>query len=466
MRQLSQVPPRILMLVPHEPDIDPRIRWVADLCAAIGPTEIIGIAQWSENDGTQGKPAREYVGGRYIERITVQEYASHPARFLARAGRFLLSVGSIRRYEQRQMDDGASSVQDEAAVGWFRRLDCRIRGVVRLLAGWSVYNLIIDALYRRARAVSIVPRVIVCHDLPALAAGIRLKKQLNCAVIYDAHEYWPEADLLAGQWERNATVWIERRLIRQADTIVTVSPPLAALLERQYGLSGVISAPNAEPSDGQNGAREVTPVSSPIKCLFQGRAERRRGLDELLEAWKGVDGLEAVLYLRCPENEFLDDLKRRYQELVTQRRLIFLQPVKEEELVSAARFADIGIIPYTGPNLNHEFCCPNKLSQYMQAGQAILANRLTFVREVIERYQCGMVYDAHKAETLVRAVRHLAEHRDILVDMKRRAREGAVKEFNWAVQSADYRMAIARAFRAGERNSLAGAGRRAPAEQL
>jgi glycosyltransferase involved in cell wall biosynthesis len=134
--------------------------------------------------------------------------------------------------------------------------------------------------------------------------------------------------------------------------------------------------------------------------------------------------------------------------------------------VSAARFADIGIIPYMGPNLNHEFCCPNKLSQYMQAGLAILANRLTFVREVIERYQCGMVYDAREAETLVQAVRHLAEHRDILGAMKRRARERAVKEINWSVQSADYRMAIERMFRAGERNSLSDAGSRVPAEQL
>ena len=454
------------MLVPHEPDIDPRIRWVADLCVAIGHTDIIGIMPRLEEDSVQEKPAREYAHGRYVERINISEYASNAAKFLAKAGRVLSPVGSMRRHEQRQMGGVDPSVQDKTTVGLFRRLDCQIRGALRFLVGWSVYNLIIDALYRRARAVSLVPRLVVCHDLFALAAGVRLKKHLKCAVIYDAHEYWPEADLLAEQWERKVTTWIEGRLIRQADAVVTVSPPLAALLERQYGLSGVISAPNAEPIDRQNSVREVKPASLPIKCLFQGRVEQHRGLDELLDAWKGVGELEAVLYLRCPENEFLAYLKRRYQELFTQKRLLLLLPVKEEELVSAASFADIGIIPYMGPNRNHELGCPNKLSQYMQAGLAILANQSTFVREVIERYQCGMVYDAHKAETLVQAVRHLAEHRDILGDMKRRAREGAVKEFNWSVQSADYRMAIERAFRAGERNSLAGASSRAPAEQL
>src|SRR3546814_5848658 len=67
------------------------------------------------------------------------------------------------------------------------------------------------------------------------------------------------------------------------------------------------------------------------------------------------------------------------------RSVFRLPSISESQLVSAARAADVGVIPYNPVFPNHVMACPNKLDQYMQAGIAILSNNIPYVRHIIER---------------------------------------------------------------------------------
>src|SRR5207245_8005977 len=83
-------PPRILMLVPHEPEADPRIKWVTQLCAQIGRTDIIGYTS-----SVDDKPAREYDGVIYTERVNPYHYyrfAERRGAGIRRIGRFAYSA--------------------------------------------------------------------------------------------------------------------------------------------------------------------------------------------------------------------------------------------------------------------------------------------------------------------------------------------------------------------------------------
>lgn len=463
-------PRRILMLVPHEPELDPRIRWVTQLCAEFGPTDIIASVSSIEMLKSVGRPAREYNGNIYLERINKDAYSSKTAKCLCLLAGSSYVNGVIRRYVRREslrtafpnngvkasdrLPDSQKPFRNKLVTtvrGSFggnpiravlRAIDHKIGAVCRLLSTWSSYNIIISALYRRARAISIIPRVIICHDIFGLAAGVRIKKLYGCPLIYDSHELWPEADLLGQAWHGRLASFVERKLIRQADAVVTVSPQLARYLENIYGISKVYSAPNAEPRGRRIRPSSEGPSSLPIKFLFQGQVARRRGIEQLLNAWNDVKLDKGVLYLRCPENEYFVYLRGTFHEMLDEKRVVILQPVTEAELVSAATFADVGIIPYAGPNLNHVFCCPNKLSQYMQAGLAILSNRLKFISELLDRYQCGLTYDAAHTESFVEAVRYLIHNPEVLQTMKRQAHRAARTEFNWECQSVEYKNAI------------------------
>jgi glycosyltransferase involved in cell wall biosynthesis len=423
------------MLVPHEPTDDPRIEWVTDLCRQVGRTEVYG-----STFGTS-LMAREYDGVVYLERVNIAESASQSARRLAARVGTWRAGSTVVDYVRR---DGRSPTG-----GAFGRLGHERAAVVRHLSNSAVHNLISDALYRRARAVSIAPNLIICHDLLALGAGVRLKKLFGSRLIYDSHEFWPEADLISQPWEHRLTARHERRLIDHVDAVVTVSPPLASRLEALYRIEHVISCPNAAPFDPAVRVADPAPTSDDVKFLVQGRMAPRRGYEELLAAWHEVEDSNAVLYIRCPPNDHLDLLRQRHADLENQGRLVFLPAVAVDELVQAAVFADVGLIAYPAETKAHLEACPNKLSQFMQAGLAVLTNQLPYVQEVITRADCGLSFDLNDAATLVAGVNTLMRNRGRLSKMKSNARKAACEWFNWAQQSTEYALAIQRLYRAG-----------------
>ena len=474
----GQSPPRILMLVPHEPERDPRIKWVTNLCAQIGRTDILGFTLSDE------KPAREYDGIIYTERVKVDLFSSRfkmgfyqflrvmqfGSRRLRRIVRFL--EGWIRHRGvflkwKVDMSPPPSSAQEPFKSGsdqrlLFRNLSMcmgkavativrRIISVPRFLLLFSFYYFTMDALYRHARAVSIIPRLVICHDIYALAAGVRMKKLHGCPVIYDSHELWPEADLEAENWEKKVTAFIERRLIRYADVVITVTPQIARHLEGLYGITGVLSVPNAEPFHNTITPSYERPISLPLNFLYQGGVAPGRGIEEFIELWSQVEKDRAILILRAPENDYYAYLQTKFNKEISTGRIVISSPVTENELVRVACSADVGVIPYGGPNLNHIYACPNKLSQYMRAGLAILCNAdMEFVSSMIGRYECGLTYNADRPGDLITTVQSLVNHPQKLQSMKENAYKAARTEFNWKVQSVDYSQAIGHLYHRGD----------------
>jgi glycosyltransferase involved in cell wall biosynthesis len=392
---VTAIPPRILVLVEHEPSLDPRVGWVAAMCAELARTDVIAVAF------ADARPRREYDGRLYVERADPNANAALVAKAVA------VGVGAAARV--------------------FRPLAPAASAAYRAVHA--------SALHRRGRAASVPPRVVVCHDLATLPAGVALKRRFGARLLYDTHEYWPQANREASALEERLTEALERRLVRVADAVVTVSPQLARHLERTYGLPRVLVAPNAVPF-----GEDVTPSAprrdGPVRFLLQGRVPPGRGVEELLEAWEQLAlGGDAELVVRAPLGADRDALAGRYGDSV-----VFADPVAEELLVQAASGADVGLIPYGGDNLNHRYASPNKLAQYMHAGLAVVAQRSEFVAEILARYDCGLVYD--DAASLGEALQRLLTDRDLLARLKERAYDAARREFNWEVQASAYRGAL------------------------
>jgi glycosyltransferase involved in cell wall biosynthesis len=171
-----------------------------------------------------------------------------------------------------------------------------------------------------------------------------------------------------------------------------------------------------------------------LKFLFQGRFTPGRGIDELIEAWPMVDGERAALFLRGPDNMWRKaamDLAARHG--VLDRSVYFLDAVTEDELVSAAAEADVGIIPYKPLITNDQLACPNKLSQYLHAGLMVISNDLPYVKSVLKEAGAGLTYDSRDLSTLAGAVRRVVEDPERLRRCRAHALRFAREHFNWQV---------------------------------
>jgi glycosyltransferase involved in cell wall biosynthesis len=308
------------------------------------------------------------------------------------------------------------------------------------------------------------PDLIHCNDLETLLPGVLLKKRLGCPLVYDAHEFWPHSDPEAAWWEVRFWLWLEKRLLPYVDAAFTVNPLLAGEMERAYG-KPFGSVPNCEPLEGladrlpaaalhvgapaddapaapRPGPLPVgagSPKSSsggPVRFLYQGLFAPQRGLEELIGAWESVDPRQAALILRGPDNPYKEQCMALAGKLgLVQKSVFFPAAVPESQLLAAAAEADVGVIPYKPGNINYRFCCPNKLSQYMLAGLAILSNDLDFVRDVIQRYQCGVWYNSKGEQFILEAVRRLSEDRGFLSKCRQNAQAKALQEFHWERQA-------------------------------
>jgi glycosyltransferase involved in cell wall biosynthesis len=445
----STVPPRILMLVPHEPDDDPRIDWTMRLCRQVGRTDVLSIVY------SPLKPSRVYDGPIFLERAIIGEYQTRTDRILTRIGGRISCRGPAARYLQRveaKFGILAATEEKPGRLGRIKQaiksvavgIDHQVGSVLRCSGNAMILRTLVSTLRRRSRAISIPPRVIVCHDIFALIPAIELKRRFGCPVIYDCHEYWPEADLMAQRWECRLWEAFERRYIRQADLVVTVSPPLAQQLRETYGLSNVVSVPNAVPRQVPKNPSHKRPLGKPIRFLHQGRVCPNRGIEDMLEGWSRVTAPNVRLAMRCISNPFLESMKVRFASLVDAGRLEFLDPVPSNALVDGASEADVGVIPYPLRGINHICCCPNKLSEYMQAGLAILGTASKFVSQVVADSQCGEVFDPNDLFALNRAVDRLVSDPNRVQACKENAFRYAGDVYNWEVQSKPYLEAIAR----------------------
>jgi hypothetical protein len=147
---------------------------------------------------------------------------------------------------------------------------------------------------------------VIATDLDTLLAGMVLKERWGVPLIYDAHEFWPAADVEQEAFEHDFWVTLEGRLVRHVDYAQTVSPGLADHMARLYGVP-FESVPNAEPlgsrvaEDQEKTRREHT--GTECRFLFQGGFANARGIDLLISAWPHTHP-SAILVLRGPDNEY------------------------------------------------------------------------------------------------------------------------------------------------------------------
>ncbi|MBL4854264.1 MAG: glycosyltransferase [Robiginitomaculum sp.] len=281
-----------------------------------------------------------------------------------------------------------------------------------------------------------IPDIIHAHDPDSLLAASLLKAKYGCRLIYDAHEYGPDAYLL---WPRPRYLFfaLERMLFKHVDAAVTVSPGLAEKFNARFPRLDFLVLPNASPR--KDGEFEV-PKKSDIKKLAQGRVSvlfqggfaKHRGVEWVIDEWAKLNPKNAALFIRGPNNVFRKQLiNHAHGTGLLNQSIYFLDSIGEDKLIAYASTADIGIIPYHSYVENHAGACPNKLSQYMLAGLAIISTPLPNVESIIELASCGVIYDDKKAGDFGRALSLLLASPAKIAVHGKAGRNYALNEYNY-----------------------------------
>jgi glycosyltransferase involved in cell wall biosynthesis len=317
------------------------------------------------------------------------------------------------------------------------RLPAGFHGLIDRLNQWRE---VFPAYLQFLEMALLVPaEIYVAHDLPVLASAATAAEILDATLLYDAHELFPEQHLFDPD-HAALLARTEQELIRRALMVTTVNTSIATEMCRRYAieLPEVLFNAPAAPVSGlpvlrTDLIRQRLGLEPDTRILlFQGGLSVNRNLETLIRAMAQVETAAVALVLMGPDGGLLDGLRRIATELgLLGRRVHFLEPVRQDVLLTWVASADAGIIPYPPIDLNSRLCTPNKLFELIVAAVPILANDLPELRRFVSQNGFGENRPMDDPAAMAKAIdsffsSNLEAFRDAL--QKRAA------EFVWEVQ--------------------------------
>lgn len=439
---------KVLVIAPHDLNLDPRIKWMSESLSSRLYVLALGLK-------LEGKPEPTFLESVSFEQISESDSLStferlklfvslSPKRFLFiffvafLLGSFLIPLISlfffVARWSVRNFRQD-SSLRLYLKRAYNRILNCRAFAEIMFLYYLFKY------FFRNLRQyVTFFKKsnlgsfdYILANDLDSLLPAIYFKKLFSphAKIVYDAHEFYPFQFADKSRLVSNVLCFFEKMLLTHVSSMITVTPQLAKVITDFYKPSFIVhSIPNCAPF--LPGPLKIKSESKKIIFLFQGIFSEGRGIDTLISFWSKLQNENLLLILRGPESPF-----KEYCRLLVQtgcENIKFADPVSEDDLIESASSAHVGIIPYEATSVNNTNCCPNKLSQYMQAGLAILATDLPFLKQVLEEGKCGLVYSSNSFESFARSVEVLSD-----IGARDKFSENGLSyvknKFNWAIAS-------------------------------
>lgn len=281
--------------------------------------------------------------------------------------------------------------------------------------------------------VAINAEIYQFHDPELISIGLKIKK-IGKKVIFDSHEDVPQQIL-----DKDYLPFLLRRIIsaiysfyeniklKQYDILISVTPTIVERLQKINPQTyQITNYPIAE----KRGGEDKRTFDNNI-CFFGGVTDlwcQRQIIQSLV-------GLDSKYLFAGPldNDNYIDGLKR--EEGYSQAT--YLGVISHSECIDLMKTCSAGMAlsDYTGNMGGHRGTLGNnKLFEYMQAGIPVIATDFDLWKDIIERYECGVIVNPHNIEAIHNAVNFLTSHPE---DAKRMGDNGvkAVElEFNWSTQ--------------------------------
>jgi glycosyltransferase involved in cell wall biosynthesis len=252
--------------------------------------------------------------------------------------------------------------------------------------------------------------------------------------VYDAHDLFTETHSLVGR-ERERRIWsfLERRLIRFAARVITVSESIARELARRYDIAAPLVLRNCPVYRTPPEPRFFFPEApdEPV-LLCQGYLQKGRGLEVLVGAMRHVPRGRLVL---LGDGEMREELDRLVRILRLEKKVTLRPAVPIDELPAWTTSATLGFLLYSTASLNFLYALPNKFFEYVMAGVPVVSSPIPEVAELIVAHGVGSVVERVTPEEVAREINRLLADGEGIARMKGNCLRAA-RSLHWGIEEA------------------------------
>lgn len=273
--------------------------------------------------------------------------------------------------------------------------------------------------------------IIHCNDLQTLPIGVIIKKffSKSIKIVYDAHEYETEVYSYKGIKKHFIKI-LERSLIRYADCVITVNDSIAREYVRLYGIPIpyiVLNCPPYQDAEKKNIFRKDLGIRDDQTIfLYQGGLGEGRGIELILQAFGRLEEDNVVIFMGSgPLEEMIKEYAEKYPNV------FYHKAVPPDVLLEYTSSADFGLIIFKNICLNHYYCSPTKMFEYIMAEIPLIVSDLYELRRMVEGNGIGIVMRDYSVESLIEAIRDVDRiDRDKMSDNLKRLK----RIYNWEEQ--------------------------------
>lgn len=262
------------------------------------------------------------------------------------------------------------------------------------------------------------------HDLPLSDIAIEFGKELNLKIVCDQHEYWSNwigttahYNTFLGKIVKRLSNWkeYERKYLRQADLIITVTEPLRKAYIERVGIEPkrILTIPNTPSGryfNPQNiDENIIDQYRDKFVIIYAGVMSITRGLEYIIKSLKELEeSIPNILFLLAGRSSRkCDPLLMAQQERVT-HLIDFVGWIPVEKLSSYIAAANIGV--FTPTNLDNDEInktIATKVYQYAAMHLPIIVSKVKMMREFVEDNELGFAVDVDDNNDFINAVKKI-----------------------------------------------------------
>ena len=236
----------------------------------------------------------------------------------------------------------------------------------------------------------------------------QLSKEFHVPWVAEFRDLWSDNHNYAyPRWRCLIDETMERRTMKSAAAIVTVSKPLAQALNKKYQVPTVVAMNGYDPEDFLNGMDQQD-IAPELRLVYTGNIySEQYDVDLLLDGIKRfceIGGKVVVDFM----GRNLGDAKAKAADLGLERICNFLPPIPHKEAIARQCNADI-LLFFCWQGSAQAGVYTSKLFEYMGARRPILAvgDPLTEAAGMIKERGAGTITD--NAAMIVRVLSSWAE---------------------------------------------------------
>ena len=311
--------------------------------------------------------------------------------------------------------------------------------VVATESAWQALPL----LYKKAKKIK--PDIVICVEPLTVFVGLLLRRKIKCKVIFDVHEFFPEAFAERFHFPLN---WIvkslylgfERWLQSRVDATITVSADVLDQLVPAEKRMNTTVIPNYPVKHVWNQGCEVPIEFSSLSdmdfdLVYVGGLTPNRGIFKILKSVNVLKREFPNLNVLIVGKFFDAETQKQFNQQLNDYNLNAV--VYYQEWVSADKIgfllgrSKVGLWVFNPQNPRLSKALPLKVLEYFAAGLPVVATRSTLMRKLVEKNELGACCE-YSSDSIAKAVAKVlrlkkSEYRL----MSQRCQDIIEEKYNW-----------------------------------